>query len=281
MQKSGTGRMQGVHYAYGSVTEMEKKEYENYIIPESVRLVYHDEPLLPTQFDAHGNPQIGGLADLMLIWKTRRMVHRGQLSSQYSMMVNYSYEVTSHPIEIPITQRLPRADVCPICGKPFTVSDLEEMRITDIDRHNAIAHKSCAKEFYHAQMIDEVAERVGLAFDSYEIDKENRFSWGYGERQMSYELIPNEYCSGSCCAHRPWFLFHTPIGDMKIGWRKRVINITFMENFAPFDMEIFAQENVTKDVEGDRRTIHAWGYEKLYEYLNLVRKTVLPNKPKS
>lgn len=275
MKKVGTGEMRGVAYTYGSVTEMRFKEREEYVMPESVELKFHGRTLLPTQFDEHGNPQIGGLANLMLIWETRRLVHNGEISSQYDMEVAYSYETTSAPIDIPVSMRLPRADVCPICGKSLTKEDFIEGRLESIESQNAVAHQSCAKEFYWFRTIDEIAERVHLAFGSYGIDEENRFTWnGENGRRMFYRFIRNEYYLGG----NPWFLFHTPIGDIKIGWRKRVINITFMENFVPFSMDIFAQENVTKYEENGQRTIHAGGYDKLYEYLVLVRKVVLPNR---
>lgn len=292
--------MQGVSYPYGSVTEMKDKERQEYILPESVKLTYHGEPLIPTQFDAHGNPQIGGLADLILIWKTRQMVRDGLIESQYDMQVEYSYETTNVAISIPAEKRLPRHDTCPVCNKPITVDDLDgwdeivkdygngwsakhdEPRVEEIASYHVVAHTKCAKEFYRLRMIDEITETVGLVFDNYEIDDKDCFTWGKGEGQMWYELIPNEYCSEPCCAHRPWFLFHTPAGDIKIGWRKRVINITFMENFVQFNFnKLFAKENVTKDVEGKCRTIHAWGKDKLYEYLTAVEKEIHKKKKKS
>lgn len=289
--------MQGVHYAYGSVTEMEKKETEEYIRPETVKLTYHGQPLIPTQFDAHGNPQIGGLADLVLIWKTRQLVRDGVIKSQYDMQVEYSYETTTKRIRIPMRQRLPRPEICPVCNQPITLTDMNgwnevveeygngisshysEPRVGEIESYCTVAHAKCVKEFYRLKMIDEITETVNLVFDCYDVAEENRYTWGKGENQMWYELIPNEYCSRQCCAHRPWFLFHTPIGDIKIGWRKRVINITFMENFAQFDFyQLFAAENVTKYDERGCRTIHAWGKDKMYEYLIAVRDVIFPKK---
>lgn len=289
--------MQGVHYPYGSVTEMKEKERQEYIRPETVKLTYHGEPLIPNQFDAHGNPQIGGLADLVLIWKTRQLVRDGAIESQYDMQVEYSYETTPKRIRIPMSQRLPRPEICPVCNQPITLTDMngwdeivEDLgdgvsshyngpRVGEIEAYHTVAHAKCVKEFYRLKMIDEITETVGLVFDNYGIDEKHRFTWGKGEGQMWYELIPNEYCSRSCCAHRPWFLFHTPIGDIKIGWRKRVINITFMENFAQFNFaKLFADEDVTKRDEKGCRTIHAWGKEKMYQYLTAVQEAVFPKK---
>lgn len=98
---------------------------------------------------------------------------------------------------------------------------------------------------------------------------------------MWYELIPNEHCTQYCCAYIPWFMFHTPIGDIKIGQcGEPLIDIIFMENFAPFSMDIFAQEDVCAHEEGGRRSIRVRGYDEMFEYLDMVRRVVLPNRVK-
>lgn len=296
MQKSGTTKLEFHGYSYGSVTAMKDLEREEYVIPDSIKLTLNGESLRHTQVDAHGNPQIGGPAELILIWKGRQMVRDGLINSEYCMEVDYSYKTCRTPIDYPVTQRLPRADVCPVCGKPFSCSDLDgcdevvdrtggftvtstRPRVEFLGKYNALMHRACAKEFWRLHMIDQITETVGLVFNSYMNDEQNRFHWGKDDHGIWYELITNEYCSRECCAHRPWFLFHTPIGDIKIGWRKRVINITFMANFAPFDMEIFKEEDVTKYASEDgSRTIHAWGKDKLYDYLSRVHDVVLPKE---
>jgi hypothetical protein len=72
--------------------------------------------------------------------------------------------------------------------------------------------------------------------------------------------IPNGYCSQSCCSDTPWFLFATEFGKIKIGWRKRVINIDWSDT--PFRGRI-TKDDVTR---GDDFT-HAWGYGKAVTYL--------------
>lgn len=302
MRKQGICKFQGVIRSYGTVEEFIDKEKDDFIIPDSVRLMFYGERLRPTQFDAHGNPQIGGVAGLMLIWKIRQKVRDGVIKNQYAAEVMYSYDTTDgKPIKIHLDKRLPQPGVCPVCGEQLTVEDLDgvdeyaklvgdgvkithnEPRVEKIRYYGygELAHKDCAREFYRLSMIDEITEKVHLVFNNYTIDDENCFDWGQGGNDMSYELIPNEYCSDNCCLHRPWFLFHLPIGDIKIGWRKRVINITFMPNFKQFDMAILSEENVTKHFSGDgSRTIHADSVEKMFEYLTKVRKYVLPNKEK-
>lgn len=297
MRVAGICKLEAVSYAYGPVHELAEKVTTRFIMPGSISLKLDGEPLRYTQVDAHGNPQIGGIAHSMAIWKIRQMVRDGKIESQYDALVKYAYETTSTPLQYVTSDRLPKPEICPVCGEPIAAADLNgfdevrevigdlvavsyEPRVDTICRGSVVAHTPCAKAYLRAQMIDEIAETVNLAFNYWGIDEENRFHWGKGPHDMWYELIPNEYCSRSCCAHRPWFLFHTPIGDIKVGWRKRVISITFMANFADFDMDIFHDEDVTKYVENGERTIHAWGEKKLFDYMNRVQKAVLPNKPK-
>jgi hypothetical protein len=83
------------------------------------------------------------------------------------------------------------------------------------------------------------------------------------------EEIPNGYCSRACCVNYPWFIVTTKIGHIKIGWRKRVINIDWSNTIVKNRAEIlFENENVTKDMQ----SIHAWGYEKAKEYLDILHK---------
>ncbi len=78
--------------------------------------------------------------------------------------------------------------------------------------------------------------------------------------------IPNGYCSQPCCAHLPWFRVETMKGVITIGWRKRVINIDWSETGNTIEPEKW-QEDVTKD----KTSIHAWGYGKAIQYLEVLR----------
>ena len=78
------------------------------------------------------------------------------------------------------------------------------------------------------------------------------------------EEIPNGYCSDWCCRHLPWFIVTTKIGRIKIGWRKRVIQIDWSDTVVKrTGEELFPDEDTTKG--GDY--IHAWGLAKAQDYI--------------
>lgn len=78
-----------------------------------------------------------------------------------------------------------------------------------------------------------------------------------------YELR-NEYMRDG----DPWALVIVTLGrgpcEIKIGWRKRVINIDW--SATGLDLEVFFFDDVTKGPG----FIHAWGYAKALEYLQLL-----------
>lgn len=79
--------------------------------------------------------------------------------------------------------------------------------------------------------------------------------------------VDNEYCGPKCCPNRVWLLVTTRMGVVKIGWRKRVIEIDWSASDVTSTTEdLFAKEDVTKG----ERMIHAWGYEKATEYLTAI-----------
>ena len=77
--------------------------------------------------------------------------------------------------------------------------------------------------------------------------------------------IPNEYSNDAYYQMFPWLLITTNKGPIKIGWRKRVIEIdwsnTIIDKLAD---DLFPDEDVTKS----NSYIHAWSYEKAQEYIN-------------
>ena len=92
----------------------------------------------------------------------------------------------------------------------------------------------------------------------------------FGNRSIFVEEIPNGYCPCAICNQTsPWFIVTTSKGKIKIGWRKRVINIDWKDSLIKESSEtLFPNEDVTRWETG----IHAWGYEKAKEYLDIILK---------
>lgn len=83
--------------------------------------------------------------------------------------------------------------------------------------------------------------------------------------------IPNEYSNYD--GYGPWYnvVFNVTGGkiQVKIGWRKRVINIEIISSPYPIDFtRLFKDEGVTKGSS----YIHAWGTDKCVEYLAKIRE---------
>lgn len=93
--------------------------------------------------------------------------------------------------------------------------------------------------------------------------------------------ISNEYCNCEHCA--PWFNITTQFGVIKIGWRKRVINIDWSKLYDDTPelksinsklTNLFENEDTTKG----QNYIHAWGAEKAQEYLKTIHSYLLKHK---
>jgi hypothetical protein len=81
--------------------------------------------------------------------------------------------------------------------------------------------------------------------------------------------IPNEYCGRHCCLGKPWFIVTSKIGPVKIGWRKRVINIDWSQSECARDIGqvLFPNLNVTVGTS----FIHAWSDNDASVYLDRLR----------
>ena len=86
--------------------------------------------------------------------------------------------------------------------------------------------------------------------------------------EISFEPIPNEYCPEQPCSIcGPWYYVRTRLGRFKLGWRKRVMSL-HTEGLGLNLSKLFEKEDVTKAAD----YIHAWGYEKLTEYLKRIHE---------
>jgi hypothetical protein len=85
----------------------------------------------------------------------------------------------------------------------------------------------------------------------------------FGDAPILVREIPNGYCSRWCCSQIPWYTVTTKKGVITLGWRKRVIEITWEPSVNTVAERLFPGEDCTKM----DRLIHAWGYEKAQEYI--------------
>lgn len=99
------------------------------------------------------------------------------------------------------------------------------------------------------------------------------------EIEQSWQLA-NEYwpdCEDYADIRRdsPWWLVKTEYGMIKIGWRKRVINIDWSDTeykageskfWDDRDIAVLTKDEVTKSTA----YVHAWGYAKAVEYLTTL-----------
>jgi hypothetical protein len=85
---------------------------------------------------------------------------------------------------------------------------------------------------------------------------------------LNHYQIPNEYWSGiRMCAENPWWLVQTNIGMIKIGWRKRVIEIDWSTTLL---RSIVTEDDVTKE----STMVHAWTKEKAISYLTNLSQNI-------
>jgi len=148
-------------------------------------------------------------------------------------------------------------DICPQCGNKWTIDNISDyVTIEQKDYKQIPYHKNCLRLHNTDKQLKEF---------------KNVFKNVYNLNQLVFKEIPNEYCSCEKCAS--WFIVSTPDGDIKIGWRKRVINIVWLENYKKFK-ETFISEETTRFGGDKEKGIHAWGIEKAVEYLSRAKKSI-------
>ncbi|MHA1469073.1 MAG: hypothetical protein ACTSSP_00780 [Candidatus Asgardarchaeia archaeon] len=92
-----------------------------------------------------------------------------------------------------------------------------------------------------------------------------------GFNVIHVEAIDSQYCSKACCYKWPWVIVTTQKGRIKLGWRKRVINLDWSESdIKAIGMELFKGENVTTG----EHYIHCWGKDKAIEYLKKLNSVI-------
>lgn len=124
-----------------------------------------------------------------------------------------------------------------------------------------------AAEIIKAAILSEAIKQNPASMENAKKEREQLLALFPFAPDWLVDEIPNGYCSSFCCKHLPWFVVATPVGKIKIGWRKRVIQIEWSETKnTKTAYELFEAEDVTKDT----RMIHAWSYEKAKQYIAAI-----------
>jgi hypothetical protein len=134
--------------------------------------------------------------------------------------------------------------------------------LTDVDKNNILMHVENI-------LISLKDEKLNLDPKVKEEAAENKrdILSLFSEQKIFVEEIDNEYMIHPYSKHYPWFVVTTSKGRIKIGWRKRVLNICWDDSIIKESAkELFPDEDVTKF----DKTIHAWGYDKAKEYIDIL-----------
>lgn len=142
-------------------------------------------------------------------------------------------------------------DICPHCKQKWNLNNLRDC----IRREDFVYHIDCNKFRLYEKSKKEFDYIASGVFESYEI-----------------HAVKNEY--GSEDYNGYWFILTTAEGDIKIGWRKRVIQIEWLQNYKQFKFND-EKEDVTKEFSSSERYIHAWSVGKAIEYLKRAKETII------
>lgn len=89
-----------------------------------------------------------------------------------------------------------------------------------------------------------------------------------GIQIINYWELTNPYwprCYTNTILEEPWWLVQTPFGLVKIGWRKRVINI----DWSATQVRVIVTED---DVTKSETNVHAYIFPKAIEYLTSLKQ---------
>lgn len=127
-----------------------------------------------------------------------------------------------------------------LVGSDFKISENSTLHYLRLTYYHRECHKYVLAD-EHRKQFDEIFRKAGYI----------------GFRLLA---IPNQYVG-----NYPWFRVQTDFGEIKIGWRRRVISISWDTQVD--DEGLFEQESETKGIG----SIHAHGVEKTIEYLRMLR----------
>jgi hypothetical protein len=157
------------------------------------------------------------------------------------------------PTSIPSTR-----DVCPVCNRSWSIVNIHDCYQVSIGQAWFTYHARC----YRIKLATETQAEFEAAFKV------------AGEDPVFFEPIENGYYPDpNAIFYTYWFKVTTPLGQFRVGWRKRVIHLELLD--PELDIAaLFPDEGVTKWKEG----IHCYGYVKMAEYIKKISYTLLEAK---
>jgi hypothetical protein len=146
-------------------------------------------------------------------------------------------------------------EICAVCGRSWSTVNIHDCYRT---HQGTVYHARC----YRIHLANETRESFEAAFEI------------AGETPAFFEPIPNGYYPDpNAIFYTKWYTVTTPLGQFKVGWRKRVIHLELLD--PEIDIaDLFPDESTTKWKEG----IHCWGYVKMAEYIKKIAYTLLEAK---
>jgi len=125
---------------------------------------------------------------------------------------------------------------------------------------------------YHPHRSDDAPHRHESCHKLWVIEREQEFFREVMERsEMPYtsmRAIPNEYHSG--LYSNPWFIVETQWGPIRMGWRKRVINIDWSNSQIKHDGTVLFKKAYDNRITIWETGAHAYGKEQAIEYLRAL-----------
>lgn len=143
-------------------------------------------------------------------------------------------------------------DTCKHCNQKWDLNNIDNFIIEG----SHYFHKECLEYYSYEKAKDFFTSISNLVFN----------------KPIKMVAIKNEY--GSSSWRGPWFILQTEEGDIKIGWRKRVIEINWLSNYKKFSYNA-ENEDVTKLFNENERYIHADNEIKAIEYLKNALRSII------
>lgn len=188
---------------------------------------------------------------VLLIEYDNKIYHESRCLPNICSMKDFEEKVKSYTLS---QNNFPSyRDVCPHCGEKWTLDN-----ITDCieGRGDFLYHKYCNLASCYEESKKEFEYVASTVFDDYKL-----------------RAVKNNY--GSENIYGSWFMIFTNEGRIRIGWRYRVIEIRWMNDYKKFKTDEFNEVAGTKEFNNYERYIHAGSTAMAIKYLRLAKNNII------